>query len=234
MRLLLAAAVLMIAAPFVRAGDAPVAPFRAQYEVWRNGDKAGVARVELAADGDGWTFTTHTKGTEGLAGFAGLEVDERTRFRWRDGRPEIVEYAYRQDAMFGKRRRSLAVDAAAGTIASTDKDERYTLAFAPNTMDRHVTVLALAADLASERRDFAYTVADRRDVTTHRYRDAGSEVVKVPAGAFECRKLERVREKPGRTTTSWHAKEYGWLPVRMLQKEPEGDTVETRLVKLER
>jgi hypothetical protein len=101
-------------------------------------------------------------------------------------------------------------------------------------MDRHVTVLALAADLAAQRNDLAYTVADRRAVATHRYTHAGVETVEVPAGRFRCERVERLRDNKARTTSSWHAPEHGYLPVRMLQREPEGDTVETRLVKLER
>ena len=41
--------------------------------------------------------------------------------------------------------------------------------------------------------------------------------------------FERIREKAGRTTTTWIAPALGYTPVRIVQKEPDGETLEMLL-----
>jgi hypothetical protein len=47
--------------------------------------------------------------------------------------------------------------------------------------------------------------------------------------------VERLRDDArGRSTTTWLGIEQDFLPVRMLQTEPDGDTFEMRLVEMTR
>lgn len=207
-------------------GDGLPAPFEHRYEVLRNGSPLGEATIALRqADGDAWEFSTRTRGTRGLAGLAGAAIDEWSEFAWRDGRPELRRYRYRQDVAFRSRERSLA-RTAGDRIDSRDGDRRHELAFEPGTLDRHIVVLAIGADLArGADGELRYRVADRDDVEWHRYRVAGRERV----GALDAVRVERVREKPGRTTTSWLAPALGFAPVRIVQREADGETIEMRL-----
>src|SRR5689334_12894047 len=141
--------------------DEPVAPFRADYAVSRNGSAIGAAHIVLKRGADGaWEFSTVTEGTKGLAGMVGAELSEFTRFRWKDGLPELIESRYDQKVAFNDRHRRITVDAGNGRVHSVDEKHTGDLAFAPNLLDRHVTVLALAADAQRGAKDFAYTVAD--------------------------------------------------------------------------
>lgn len=213
----------------------PLAPFRADYVAARNGSDIGEAQSALSAvEGETWEFLTHTRGTRGLAALAGIEVMEKSEFRWRGRLPELVQYDYKQDAAWTSRERSLRVDAAAGSIASRDRDRSYTLAFEAGVADRHVVVLAIAAALAADAPELRFRVADKDKVEWHTYRRAGTESLETPAGTFDTIRVERVREKPGRTTTSWFAPAAGHVPVRILQREPDGETFELRLVRLQR
>jgi hypothetical protein len=215
---------------------APLAPFHAHYSVSRNGSALGDADVSLEAGANGsWTFLTVTRGTGGLAGMVGAEITERTVFRWRDGLPELLESSYDQSVAWKRKQRQLHVDAERETVESRDDKGSVDLPFSPNLLDRHVTVLALAADRARGRKEFSYTVADRHKVEQNQFRDAGSESVETPSGNYQAERIERVRERnPGRTTTSWLAPKLGYLPVRLVQHEPGGDTMEMRLVKIDR
>lgn len=210
----------------------PVAPFELRYEVRRNGDLLGEATFRLRALDDARReLETHTRGTQGLAALLGADIRERSVFRWRDGRPELIAYSYRQKAAWKNRQRTLDVDAAHATIASRDGERNHTLALEAGVMDRHAVVVALAAEVArGDEAALEFRVADKDEVETHRYRRAGRERVRTPAGRFEAERVERVREKPGRTTTTWLAVELGYLPARILQQEPDGETIEMQLV----
>jgi hypothetical protein len=230
------AALIALPAAAPRAADAPLKPFKAEYAVSRNGSAIGQAHVVLAAGRDGvWEFTTITEGTKGLAGMVGAEINEVTRFRWVDGRPELVESRYEQKVAFKDRKRHISVDAAHGRVHSEHEKGSGDLAFSPNLIDRHGTVLALAADLARGAHEFTYTVADKQKVEPNVYRDAGPEDVQTPGGKYDTVRIERVRNKnPGRTTTSWLAPSLGYMPVRVMQREPDGETLDMQLTRVER
>lgn len=226
---LLAALFLSLVATLVRASDTPIQPFKSEYALIRNGERIGEARIELVQGKDGWQFSTHSEGTEGLAGFAGVRIDENSTFRWQDGRPETVHYRYFQKAAWKKRNRSIDVDHAARRIAAGDDKGSASLDYAAATVDRNLVVLALAADLKARRDRLEYRVADKREIGTHRYQVVGKETVATARGRFDCIKVERLREKAGRTTTTWIAPALGYAPVRILQKEPDGETLEMLL-----
>jgi len=103
------------------------------------------------------------------------------------------------------------------------------LAYAPATVDRNLVLLALAADLKRNHDTLAYRVVDKRDVDTHRYKITGRQTVATARGRFECIVVERIRQKAGRTTTTWIAPALGYTPVRIVQREPDGETLEMLL-----
>ena len=229
-RAALAALLLALAAPASTAADGArdagtPAPFERRYEVLRNGSPLGEATIALRrVDAATWELATVTRGTRGLAGLAGAAIDERSEFAWREGKPELLRYRYRQDVAFRTRERAL--DRNGGAIDSRDGERRHRLAFEPGTMDRHVVVLAIGADLARGADGvLRYRVADRDDVEWHRYRVAGRERV----GALDAIRVERLRDNPGRTTTSWLAPALDHAPVRIVQREADGETIEMRL-----
>ena len=87
---------LALAAP---AAFAQPAPYTAEYEVLRNDKPLGRGTVTLSDEGDTWLLTSVTRGTEGLAGLAGIEIVEKSILQWRDGRPESLDYQFRQQAV---------------------------------------------------------------------------------------------------------------------------------------
>jgi hypothetical protein len=221
--------------------DAPpgdtLQPYRAEYEVLRNGKLIGRAEVSLVrGGGDTWELTSHTRGTEGLARMASAEIVERSTMRVVDGAIETVSYDFRQDAAWRTRERRIEVDAAAGRILSRDRRGEHVFPYQPGVLDRQAVSLALARDLArGTRGEASYLVVDRDEFGPERYRIGPEDTVEVPAGALRAYQVERLRRGgPGRSTTSWLGEEQGFLPVRMLQTEPDGDSFEMRLVSMRR
>lgn len=225
-----AAIALLVVLALPAAAAAPV-PYRADYEVLRNGAPLGTAEVVLEAAGDGsWRYVNRTRGTRGLAGLAGAEILEQSHFRLEDGQPRLIDYRYRQDIAWRSKERSLAIVDGGAAIDSRDGERRYRLPFDAAAMDRQTVVLAIGADLARGAEALAYRVADRDEVEEQRYRRAGEETLDTARGPIAAVKVERLRERPGRSTTSWFAPSLGWLPVRIVHREGDGDTLELRLV----
>lgn len=214
---------------------APVSPFHGEYEVWRNGSKIGMAVMELSALDDGrWHFNYAVHGTNGLAAIAAADVNEDSEFRWAAGRPELLRYDYKQSIAFSKKHRSLVRSADGLRIAADDGKKQAEIESEPGVIDRNVLVLALAADMSGGAGEFRYRVADKRAISDQEYSRDGRETVSVPAGRYDAERMKRIRKNADRTTTSWLAPELGYLPVRMEQREPEGETIELRLTRLVR
>lgn len=217
------------------AGAAPVEPFEARFEVSRNGKLAGEARVALLElDGGRWEWTTRTRGTRGLAALANLEVDERTVFRWNDGCPELIESSYDQRAAWTSRKRSLRVDAASGTIASFDGKRLHTLAFAPCTIDVHLSIVALMAALSRGDEAPVFRVATRDEIESHAYARSPAAAVDTPRGVMQAVRAERIREHSRRRSAFWFASELDWLPVRVEYADAKGERIELRLAQSSR
>jgi len=231
MNMLLAAAALV---PALAAAAAPK-PYTARYEVLRNGDRLGEATVTFAALPNGrYDFATRTRGSGGLAAVLGVSIDERSILRWNAGRPETVAYTLAQKIGWKDKSRSLKVDAAAGTVTSTDKGQSTAMPYRAGVLDRHAVSIALMQDLAAGHQgELEYAVAEKREVGMQRYRTAGAAQVDTPMGAMDAIRVERVRESgDGRSTQFWLSGRHGFVPVRMLQKEPDGETIEMRIVSL--
>jgi hypothetical protein len=211
------------------------APYSAKYDVLRNGERAAQATVDLKALGGGRAeFHSSTVGSEGLAAFTAASVEERSVLRWLEGKPESVSWDFRQKVAWKTRERSLSVDASAGRLDLRDKDKRYSPPYKPGVLDRHAVTVALMQDIAAGRTgELRYSVPDKDELQTWVFRIGGSEKMDTAMGAQRALRVERVRESGGgRSTTLWLAQDHGYVPLRILQKEPDGETIDMRITSL--
>jgi len=224
--LLLGAAV---AAPATDA--APVAPFHADYEVLRNGKELGHATLTLrAAEHGTWEFSSQTKGTKGMASLLGVDVVEKSTFRWNEGQPEGLHYLYSQEAAIKSRQRSTEFDWQTHEAQSREGDKVWTAPLQVSAMDRSLVTIALMAKLKSgTAHDLAFKVVDKDKVAEQRFTRRAPETLSLPAGKIEAVRVERQRADDSRTTTVWFAPQRDWLPVQIEQVEKNGETITTRL-----
>ena len=208
--------------------------YTATYQVFRNGNALGNATVKFSAAGNGqWELSSDTIGT-GIAAIAGVEILERSVLRWNGGRPETMDYSFNQKAGFKNKQRSIRVNAQSNIIDSRDREKSYTLKYQAGVLDRHAVTVAVMQDLAQGRSgDLLYLVADRDEVQTHLYRVVGNEKMQTALGAMNSTKVQRIRQTPnGRVTTLWLGADRQFVPLRIEQKENDGDTIEMRITGL--
>lgn len=212
---------------------APVAPFSATYEVRRNGDVLGEATLRLARDGADWRFTSETRGTQGLAKIAGVRIDEASRFRYVDGRPETLDYRYAQKTSFNSRERSAVVDAAAGRVTLRNREAIQEAPYVRGLVDRQLLTVALMQAVAGGRRGAeTLQVAGRSAVEAQTWWIGEAEAVPMGAASEQGLRIERRREDAsGRTTVLWLDRDDGHLPLRIEQREDDGETIDMRLLR---
>lgn len=227
----------VIATDAAAAPAAALKPYTAQYEVLRNGKPLGNGTVALKPDGRGhWELTSVIEGTRGLASLAGVEIRERSVIDVRDDAMETLDYDYTQSAGWKTRERSVRFDHATKRITSRDREREFGFDLAPGVLDRQAVSLALSRDVARGRTGtLSYTVVDRDELGPQDFVVGAREQVSTPAGEFAAVRVERQRkDSRGRSTTSWLGIEQDYIPVRVLQTEADGGSLELRLVSLKR
>lgn len=211
-------------------------PYTAVYEVSRNGAIAGRATVTLQQSGNQWSIDSITVGTNGLAALAAADIREHSDFRDNGGQLETMGYRYTQKTILKSNQRSISVDSAAGRIVSRDKKGEHEFPLQPGVLDHQSLTVAMAQDLASGKRGtLSYRVVDRDELGTERYRVGKQGITRVPAGALRTIEVVRLRDAGnGRVTASWLGLDNGFVPVRVVQTEPNGEVYEMQLVSLKR
>lgn len=231
-RTAVAAIVCVAGAGTASASDAPLQPFHADYEVLRNGKELGHAIMDLRAAANGnWEFSSATHGTSGMAKMLGLDVVEKSTFRWNAGRPQGLHYSYAQKAAIKSRDLAIDFDWPAKSAVVRDNGKSIAIPLDQPAMDRHLVTLALMADLKSGVTELDYQVAEKDKVSDQRYAQGSHETLALAAGSIDAIKVERDRGGDSkRSTTSWFAPQRGFLPVQIEQVEKNGETITMRLV----
>ncbi len=211
-RLFSAAALLLFAGA---AFAAPLPAFTARYQLLKDGSPIGEATMTLQPAGkDTWTFTTASKGTEGLAALMSANIQETSTFRWKGPSPEGLSYDYTMDAAIKHKERHVRFDWSANTISVDDKGQ-HRFAAQPGTMERHTAILAIAAGLRDGKHEFDLPVAVRDHIETQHYAAQGKQQIAVPAGEFDAMHVVRT---DGGGFEAWFAPKYP-VPVQVAQND---------------
>ena len=226
--------------PFLLLGGlahaATLQPYVATYAVTRNGDTLGQATVTLKQTPGGWDFDSLTHGTSGLAALAAADVDEHSQVAVTAGILETRNYHYRLKSIVKSSERNIAVDPASKNIVISDKKHTQSFPMQPGILDQQSVTLAIAQDLANGKRStLTYNVAGKDHVSVERYQVGKEQTVSVPAGPQRTVTVTRLRDNGGgRVTASWFGLDNGFVPVRVVQTEPNGEVLEMKLLSLKR
>lgn len=210
----------------------PPKPFRAEYEVRRNGTLLGNAVMEWKSlGGERWQLSTTTNGA-GLASVAGARVSEVSVLSWKNGVPETLSYEAQQDVAWRSSSRSLEPQPARGKILLSDRKGSLEIPYRAGFVDRHAFLVLLMAESAAGKDDIPVDVAERQGISTHRYRSSGQVTLETALGAQRALEIERIRrDDDGRSSQLWLSPRHGWIPLKLVQREPDGDVLEMRVLK---
>lgn len=205
------------------------AEFRAEYELYRNQKRLGSSAISLEKQGDSYTFSTVSQSEGGwMSALGGAEINERSEFRMLGEKFQAATYSYQQNVSFKSKKRDIQFDWREKWAKENDGEQEVSYVLEPGAIDRNLVVLALAEDLKAKR-ELVHPVAYKGEVSEWRFENAGSENVATAMGSIPAEKITRIRANKERSTVSWHAPRFGFLPVKIEQREPNGDVIEMRL-----
>ncbi len=208
--------------------------FRAEYELYRNGKLMGSSQIALSKSRHGYQFSTTSASEGGWASLlGGAEIKEVSEFNVNGDAFRPLSYSYRQSVSVKTRKRDISFDWNKKWAREDDGDNVVSYLLEPGSLDRNLVVLALAEDLKAKRASLNHFVAYKGESVTWNFKNAGTEKVSTALGVIEASRVERVRDNKNRSTISWHAAKFDYLPIKIQQLEPNGDSIEMRLKRMD-
>lgn len=222
-----------------RAGDEyngsnfPIPEHTAVYEVLRRGSSIGKLHVRLERDGDRFHYSTESEATSTLARMLRASADEAAEFQFTsDG---LKPSRYEQSTRFPGRNRFWEADFdwEASAARGEDHNGELDVELTESTLDPLTLRLALALAMAREdlaADEYSFDVLERNEVETQSFKNRGYFNINLPAGCLGAWQMERIREGSDRVFNSWHAPDFHFMPVRILQERDGRQDLDIRLI----
>lgn len=192
--------------------------FTATYNVSQGGEPMGVATVTLRSAGNGeWVYSKDVKSTGGLAAMLGASLTEASRFRWKGDMPEAISYDYQLQTGIKNKQRHMTVDRVKNQVTVDEGKGPQTYPASPGMVERNTTSLALGLALRDGKQQIALPVAVRQQVQMQSFKVTGKEAIKVPAGSFNAKRVDRTDAERG--FSAWYVPERYPLPVKLSQHD---------------
>lgn len=218
----IAAALAVSASPGAAAPDA----FQASYTVSAKGLDMGVMNASLRYDGETYTYQKITQANGLAALLSGDTLTERST-----GKKQAAQLIPEQHLHHHKNKRKDKKDEfrfiTPTQVEGTFDGNAYQLSVPNGTLDMAASELYLMDALANNQA-LNYRVVSKGKIRDYRLRKLGKETIEVPAGSYECEKLEVIHDNNERETTLWLAPKLDYAIVQVRHKE-DGDIIETRL-----
>lgn len=204
--------------------------FRADYELYRNGKLMGASTITLSKVRSGYQFRTESASEGGMIGLlGGAKIAEVSDFSIGDQGYLPERYSYKQSVSLKRRKREITFDWKQKWAREDDGDAVVSYLLPEGALDRNLVVLALAEDLRNGVESLNHVVAYKGEASNWEFKNSGVEQVRTAAGLIAATRVERIRENKERSTISWHAQKYDFLPIKIEQREPDGESLEMRL-----
>lgn len=217
--------VALLAAP-VAAGA--VQPFRATYDVFRNGNEVGVATLQVVPADGRWRVDLVMEG-KGLFGLAGLNAQQSTVFDEVNGTYRPLGQSTVRKALFTRKQTTGVYDWAAGKALWTGDvkaKRRAPVPLQPGDMSGLLVNLAVIRD-AQPGRTLEYRYVDNGRARPQRWIVAAQpETVMVGELSYNAWRVDRV-QAGGDSTAIWVADGVP-TPIRILQND-DGVELDLRL-----
>jgi len=196
--------------------------FEASYEVSHNNFYLGDSvRILKKQDNQTWIYRSDTS-PKGIAkAFVSDIIEEISTITRNVGQLYPVEYKYRQHGGKKLTEFTLNFDWTANTLTNTYNKQTYELK--PDTHDLLSFQIQLMQDLQAGKNKVSYVIADKKRVDTYNLKADKKDSVETPMKTFNALKLisNKIRDKM--QFIIWCAPELGYLPVKVMKIEEDGD-----------
>ena len=187
-----------------------------------------IARTQWSlVPGAGGTYVS-TSRTEPVGVFSLIRSEVRVeRSEWTHAGNRLQPLAYRYTRT-GRKAREIEIrfDWEANVAFHDSSGTTWRLPVPPGTMDKFSYIFAMMRDLSRGERRVEYTIADGgRRLKRYLLAGIGEERIETALGTFDTTIIRRDREHSKRRTTMWCANELGFLPVKIVHLERDGQSL---------
>lgn len=219
---IVSAALALITSTSVAAPEA----FQASYTVSAKGLDMGIMNASLRYDGETYTYQKTTKANGLAALLSGDTLIERSTGK-KQAAQLIPEHYLHHHKNKRKDRKDEFRFTTPTQVDGTFDSNAYQLNVPKGALDMAALELSLMDALATNQA-LNYRVVSKGKLQDYRLRKLGKETIEVPAGSYECEKLEVIHDNDKRQTTLWLAPKLDYAIVQVRHKEDD-DVIETRL-----
>jgi|AZII01.1.fsa_nt_gi hypothetical protein len=149
-----------------------------------------------------------------------------------EGAIRIDAYTSKRSFFGSKRKEQLIIDHQRNKAIYTRKKKKRETDLQPDYLGPISYQLQLRRDLAEPDSTLKYTVISHGKIKHYQFERLGNEVITTELGDIDSIKIRRVRDKQDRETIFWMAEKYAYLPVKVWQREEDGESYEMLLKSL--
>ncbi|OUS13270.1 hypothetical protein A9Q89_03360 [Gammaproteobacteria bacterium 53_120_T64] len=146
-----------------------------------------------------------------------------------EGRIRIDGYISKRSFFGNKRTEKLAIDHQLNKAVYTRKNKKREIVLLPEHLGPVSYQLQLRRDLFKPNTALDYSVIAHGKIKHYRFERAGEDTIVTGLGTFTAQKVRRLRQEKDRETVFWMARELAYLPVKIWQREDNGETYEMTL-----
>lgn len=203
--------------------------FHASYEVRNAAMTLGTIERTLRDNGGQYLYQSVTTSTGLAALLKKQRTTERSTFSYDGSTPVAQLYQYHRQSDSKERTRETQFDWESGEAHSTADGKSFVTPLTAGVSDPLLYQIALMVDLANQRQELRYDIADRGRLKEYRFGDLGEQRVETPAGEFIARVVRREKGANKGSATFWCAAQLNYLPVRVDLIDDDGDTTTAQL-----
>ena len=207
------------------ASPAPLQLYQASYSATYNGIPIAAERQLLKLE-QGYRLETSA------SNFIGKMRETELLHLDPEGTIRIDGYSSKRSFFGSKRTEQLLIDHQRNKAIYTRKKKKRETDLQPDYLGPISYQLQLRRDLAQSDSPLEYTVISRGKIKRYQFERLGNEVITTELGDINAVKIRRVRDSKERETIFWMAEEYAYLPVKIWQREEDGESYEMLLKSL--
>lgn len=212
--------------PFSQAHAASLQTFNIEYQVIRNDDDLGSSKRQLHKSTDTtWIMTAITTPEGFITLFFDSIIQETSQISVVNQQVKPTQYVYLQsDEEEIEKHDTLKFNWSANEFSRNGAVAKEPLP--SNTQDILSFTLQIMLDLANNKEEMTYTIADRKRISKYTLQvKNNNEILDTDNGKFVTTKLETTAESRYKFII-WCANEYAYLPIKIMKVEPDGDVIE--------